>query len=148
MLKDEGVLPDCAGPWKYIHRRADDLDIYFLAGTGEAECTFRVRGKEPELWDPRPAAFATRSVYRTTADGRTTVTLGLPQNGSAFVVFRRPAHEPHLVSASGPDGRSGNRGSRRRGAQVRLWRAGQYVFQTSQGKQIALRGGRAGDRCP
>ena len=28
------------------------MDIYFVAGKGNADCKFRVSAKEPELWDP------------------------------------------------------------------------------------------------
>ena len=40
----------------YIHRRLPDLDFYFLsnqAGQSRKEnCSFRIRGRQPELWDP------------------------------------------------------------------------------------------------
>jgi hypothetical protein len=76
--------------------------------------------------------------YRATNDGRTTVPLSLPQNGSVFVVFRKPIQQANVVRVSGPakgieikrvgDGR----------ARVCVWQKGQYVLDTSQGKRLAV----------
>ena len=75
----------------WIHRRAGDADIYFVANrTDRAEdvaARFRVGGKEAELWHPdsgqiEPAGYAI-------ANGRTTVPLHLAERESVFVVFRR-----------------------------------------------------------
>ena len=51
-LKATDLAPDFEGPFEYTHRRDGETDIYFVAGTGKAECTFRVSGKQPELWNP------------------------------------------------------------------------------------------------
>jgi hypothetical protein len=81
-------------PW--IHRRAGDTDIYFLANrTDRAQdfaARFRVSGKEAELWHSdtgavEPAGYAM-------ADGRTTVPLHLAERESVFVVFRRATTVP------------------------------------------------------
>ena len=56
MLAREKIAPDMAGPWDYVHRCDGDTDIYFVSGKGTDECTFRISGKEPELWDPMTAA--------------------------------------------------------------------------------------------
>jgi len=83
--------PDTQLVW--IHRRAGETDIYFVSNQQnrpeEIEATFRVSGKEAELWHPdtgkiEPAAYAS-------ANGRTTVPLQLGPNGSVFVVFRHAA---------------------------------------------------------
>lgn len=99
-LKAQAPLPDCSGPWDYAHRREGDADFYFLKGSGAAEITFRVQGKEPELWDPVTGAVRDAVCWRAAADGRTVLPLALPENGSVFVVFRRPAERRHLASAS------------------------------------------------
>jgi len=137
-LPAEDILPDCAGPWQYIHRRSEDVDVYFLSGTGQAEQTFRVRGKEPELWDPTTGAIRDAVSYRTTGDGRTIVPLSLAENGSIFVVFRRPAADWRLVAVSGPDGGIEIEGRSPSGARVRLWKNGRYVLDASPGKQLTL----------
>jgi alpha-L-rhamnosidase len=91
---------DAAPVW--IHRRAGDADIYFVANRNdqpqEIAARFRVDGKEPELWHPDtaavdPAAYAI-------ADGRTTIPLHLQDRESVFVVFRHAASAPtHTVPA-------------------------------------------------
>ena len=48
-------------PVRAIHRRKDAADVWFVAnpepGAGEAWCTFKVTGKQPELWDPVTGAM-------------------------------------------------------------------------------------------
>lgn len=87
-LKAKGLAPDFEGPFEYTHRRDGGTDIYFVAGTGKAECVFRVGGKQPELWDAVTGKIDTEVGSRRTEDGRTAVTLDLPEHGSVFVVFR------------------------------------------------------------
>jgi len=98
VLQEMQVVPDFAGPWACNHRQAANLDLYFVTGQGSGECTFRVAGKEPELWDPLSGAIRDAVHYRPTADGRTVVPLTLPENGTVFVVFRRPAQAPRIES--------------------------------------------------
>ena len=55
----------------------------------QVDATFRVTGKEPELWyaetgTSEPASYSI-------ADGRTTVPLHLEPWGTVFVVFRKAA---------------------------------------------------------
>jgi len=138
VLPAEGILPDCASPWDYIHRRVQDADIYFLAGSGEAECTFRVAGKEPEFWNPATGSMRDAVCYRKTEDGRTVVPISLPENGSIFVVFRRPAEQRHLASVAGPAAGLHIDGRTERGVRLRLWQPGSYVLGTSQQKQAAV----------
>ena len=79
---------DFEGPFEYTHRRDGETDIYFVSGTGKADCLFRISGKQPELWDPVSGKIDTEVGGRTSEDGRTCVTLDLPEHGSVFVVFR------------------------------------------------------------
>jgi hypothetical protein len=85
----------------YIHRKADDADIYFVSNQREKEetvqCTFRIAGKTPELWYPDTGEIKTAPVY-TEADGRTTVPLHFDPAGSIFVVFRKPSDADHVVA--------------------------------------------------
>ncbi|MEW6073865.1 MAG: glycosyl hydrolase [Planctomycetota bacterium] len=93
VLARDGVPPDFAGPptWRAIHRATRDADIYFVANQEStpvrAACTFRGRGKDPELWWPEsgriePAPSAVEE------DGVTRVLLSLGPVESVFVVFR------------------------------------------------------------
>jgi len=78
----------------YIHRRDGETEIYFVANRSnrleEVACTFRVAGKQPELWDPLTGATRPAAVW-SPAGGRTTLPLEFAPYGSLFVVFRKPA---------------------------------------------------------
>ena len=137
-LRLAGVAADVAGPWRWTHRRADDADIYFVSGEGQADVTFRVRGKEPELWDSRTGRIRDAILYRTSQEGRTVVPITLPANGSVFVVFRKPARAERLVSASAPAGGLEIVDRVDGGVRVRLWRKGRYVLETARGRKVAF----------
>ncbi len=90
-------------PLKYIHRRDGDADIYFVssqhAQSAQADCTFRVSGKVPELWHPDSGKIEDAPVWRE-ENGRITVPLRFDPSGSVFVIFRRAAEgADHVVSA-------------------------------------------------
>ena len=91
VLQTKGIRPDIVGPWNYSHRQAEGTDLYFLAGVGKAECVFRVSGKTPALWDAVTGNACDAAEWHATDDGRTAVSISLPENGSCFVVFRKPA---------------------------------------------------------
>ncbi len=129
VLAAEGIRPDIAGLRDYIHRRADDLDVYFVRGAGQTSPTFRVAGRQPEIWDPVTGRIREGLSYKPTGDGRTMVFVDLPAGGTVFVVFRQPARGPQL-SATAPassdvevDGRT------ERGVRVHLWRPGRHVLR-------------------
>jgi hypothetical protein len=77
----------------FVHRKLADGDLYFVDNRKDrpetVAATFRVDGKEPELWDAATAQVSSVS-YRIAA-GRTTIPLHLDPYGTAFVVFRKPA---------------------------------------------------------
>ena len=79
---------------RYIHREIDGDDLYFVASAlPEARrflCTFRVKGKRPELWWPDTGRIEPIAVYDERADS-TMVPLALDPCGSVFVVFRGSA---------------------------------------------------------
>ena len=91
-LLDQMSLPDfeADGPIRYTHRRTDGRDIYFVANrvaeVVEAECSFRVTGRQPELWDPLTGTIRDLPEY-TVRDGRTAVPLRFEPHQSFFVVF-------------------------------------------------------------
>jgi hypothetical protein len=80
------------GTIDWIHRRAENVDIYFAASRWDPvekiTATFRVAGRQPELWDPVTGEIRDAQSF-TQADGRTTVPLEFGPRGSVFVVFRR-----------------------------------------------------------
>ena len=105
-LAKEGVAPDFRAdhPLRYIHRRIGEADAYFVAN-GSTEgcatiCSFRIAGKQPELWHPESGSVAPLMAYEE-KDGCTLVPLRLGPTESVFVVFRQPAKAANrLVSAT------------------------------------------------
>ncbi len=85
----------------YIHRTLGDTEIYFVANRNnrweQAECTFRVNGKTPELWEPDTGKIISQTVYDT-VNGRTKMPLRLAPYGSVFVVFRNASDNNRIVS--------------------------------------------------
>jgi len=81
----------------FIHRATPQSDIYFLANSGEQpaqiRATFRISGRQPELWDPLTGTQRELQQFAT-HEGRTTVPLELQPCGSMFIVFRKPATAP------------------------------------------------------
>ncbi len=80
---------------EFLHRKLAAADLYFVDNRGDhettTEATFRVSGKEPELWYAETGT--TRPVSYKIADGRTTVPLHLEPWGTVFVVFRKATTE-------------------------------------------------------
>lgn len=93
----------------WIHRTTGDADMYFVANPkynpGWFDVSFRVSGKQPELWDPMTGDMRPADLW-TSGNGRTSVQLRLESAGSVFVVFRKKPQGNHLVSLSvaGPKG--------------------------------------------
>jgi len=101
-LAGMGVHPDFmskGAPLHFIHRSCDDADIYFVCNqqnnSVSSECTFRVAGRQPEIWDAVTGKIRDAVEFEI-ADGRTTVPLEFAPRGSLFVVFRK-----HARSAKG-----------------------------------------------
>ena len=106
VLLADGVQPDFevmgAKPGAmidYLHRRMDTAEIYFVANRSnrweKARCSFRIKGKAPEIWDAVSGEHHFAAAYEE-KDGRTTLPLELSPCGSCFVLFREPAgkHPP------------------------------------------------------
>jgi hypothetical protein len=90
VLRSLDLRPDFQGPCEYVHRRTAQEDVYFVSGEGQLDCTFRVTGRQPEIWDAVSGKMHDSTSWQYLADGRTAVRLHLPKNGSAFVVFSKP----------------------------------------------------------
>ena len=77
----------------FVHRKLADGDLYFVDNRNDRnqalDATFRVDGKEAELWHADTGVTEPAS-FRITG-GRTIVPLGLEPWGTVFVVFRKPA---------------------------------------------------------
>ena len=99
LLLADNVPPDfeCQGGrdtlLDFIHRTTDGAEIYFVANRKDrpatADCTFRVCGEQPELWDPVTGRMQPAAAFQQSA-GRTTLPLEFAPYGSLFIVFRTP----------------------------------------------------------
>jgi hypothetical protein len=104
LLASDKLASDFEGEGlQWIHRRTTDADLFFIANTTpesvRRECTFRIAGRIPELWNPETGEVFTLPGVRQT-DGRTSVVLQFDPAQSWFVVFR---HTPSQgVSADNP----------------------------------------------
>jgi hypothetical protein len=80
----------------FVHRKLSDGNLYYVDNrrdqNEDLEATFRVTGKEAEIWHPDTGAIEPAS-FRI-AGGRTTVPLHLDPWGTVFVVFRHAAKTP------------------------------------------------------
>jgi len=97
-LISDGIQPDleCSsvsekGVIDYIHRKSDNADVYFVSSrwqpTEKIEATFRISGKQPELWNPVTGEIRDLTNFRMEG-GRTIIPLEFEPCGSFFVVFR------------------------------------------------------------
>jgi hypothetical protein len=86
----------------WIHRRAGETEIYFVANLASepaaAEVLFRVTGKQPELWDAVTGDIRYLTEWRF-ENGRTAVPLVFEPRQSWFIVFRKEAQG---VDSRGP----------------------------------------------
>ena len=94
----------------YIHRHLPAEEIYFVATQKphafDVDASFRVVGKEPELWHPDTGK--TEPAPYTVKDGAITVRLHMDPEGSVFVVFREKRSAPRPAAAGGAGSRTGD----------------------------------------
>ena len=92
LFASDNLKPDFEGEGLiWIHRRTDSADLYFIANTKpesiRRQCTFRICGRTPELWNPETGErFALPGARQD--NGRTTAILHFAPAQSWFVVFR------------------------------------------------------------
>ncbi|MDQ3291442.1 MAG: discoidin domain-containing protein [Bacteroidota bacterium] len=89
-VPEDVIIKNAKAPILYVHRTTNDSDIYWLNNrseeTNEAEISFRVTGKVPELWNPQTGAV--EKVSYQIKDGRTLVPLNFESWDAYFIVFR------------------------------------------------------------
>lgn len=102
----------------YIHRTTNTEEIYFVANRfarkgindfefryltnlpdryEQVECSFRVSGKIPELWNPKTGETKEILTYRE-ENGQTIVPLHLEPEGSVFMIFKDAPAQNHVTS--------------------------------------------------
>ena len=110
VLQSAGVLPDFEYKGgddqtdiDYIHRRDGNVDIYFVASRGTRQevvnCTFRVTGKTPQLWDPVSGHRRSPALH-TEQEGRTSLPIQFPPCGSCFVIFGESTPADHSAATT------------------------------------------------
>ena len=89
----------------FIQRRDGETEIYFVCNRNErseaVDATFRVKGKQPELWDAVTGEMRPAAAFRQEG-GRTIVPLEFGPYGSTFVVFRKTV----VAAAAGKEERN------------------------------------------
>ena len=84
---------DASLPLLFNHRQVDGKDIYFVSNQSKDALsfspTFRIKGKQPEHWNPVTTEVRNLPEYAETANG-ITVPLTLAAYESAFIVFEKP----------------------------------------------------------
>jgi hypothetical protein len=95
IFEEKGLVPDFAvddryAQIKFIHRRLDKGDIYFVANQApdavEFHATFRVSGRAPQLWNPLTGEMRALPQFKDNGT-TTTVFMKLRDLESSFVVF-------------------------------------------------------------
>lgn len=110
VLQDMKLPPDIAytglsggGEVDWIHRHTEEAEIYFVTSRWDPKeqvvCTFRVAGKQPELWDPVTGGIRDAAAF-SQQDGCTSVPLEFNPRGSVFIVFRKPISPTACGSAA------------------------------------------------
>ncbi len=103
VLASTKITPDLTAtrPVNWIHRVDKGTDYYFVANPAyrpvDLDVSFRISGRQPELWNPETGATEDAMVWRA-ANGRTNVSLRLESAGSTFVIFRKAPAKKHLTS--------------------------------------------------
>ncbi|MGO8732151.1 MAG: glycosyl hydrolase [Terriglobia bacterium] len=108
VLDKLNIKPDCDitsrsgdAAINFIHRRAGNAEVYFVANrrrrAEDMVCTFRVKDKQPELWNPETGEITPLNLYDK-VDAGVRVPLQLNPAEAVFVVFRSPATARHLRS--------------------------------------------------
>lgn len=87
----------------FVHRRARDTEIYFVANTSNVRqnvrATFRVTGLKPEWWDPLTGQVLAAEVLAQSASG-TTIGLDLEPYGSRVLIFSQRSLPTFISNSS------------------------------------------------
>jgi len=119
---------------RYLHRRIDKTELYFVSNQQATARTirarFRVSNLQPEIWDPSSGEIRRANVF-VTKDNVIEMPLSLDPVGSFFVVFREPAPALHAmeVTPAGADVVANDKGELSLRANV----SGEHVVRMSDG---------------
>lgn len=101
-LKPDVLITGAKNKVLYRHRQSADQDIYWLNNRGaeptDAEVSFRISGKVPELWNPQTGK--TERVSYKIVDGRTIIPLKFESWDAYFIVFKGKAATQNYTKAT------------------------------------------------
>ena len=87
-----------AGVLDYIHQQHGDIDVYFVRNVTDKwisrNCSFRITGKSPEVWDPVTASVSPVTIYEE-LEQQTSIPVTLAPYQSYFFVFQKKASLSH-----------------------------------------------------
>ena len=98
ILADRGVQPDFTVsdpmlPVLFIHLTTEDGEVYFVSNQTEEtisfDANFRVKGMQPELWDPETSEVRYLPQHKALT-AVTAIPMTMAPLESAFIVFREP----------------------------------------------------------
>lgn len=97
LMQPDLELSPAAPAIGFVHRKAADAEIFFLANTSnlqqEANASFRVAGMQAEWWDPMSGQIVPAPMS-SGSGGMTAVKLDLEPYGARFLVFSKRAAQP------------------------------------------------------
>lgn len=110
-LEKNSIAPDFSSDagksadLSFIHRKTADADIYFIANANKESITFnanfRVKNKQPELWNTETGEITKLAVWQDNENGTTSVPVTLDSEQALFVVFRENAeNKNHIVKTT------------------------------------------------
>jgi alpha-L-rhamnosidase/Glycosyl hydrolases family 2, sugar binding domain len=89
-IQPDVIITNAKNKILYRHRQTTDQDIYWLNNRGEnsteAEVSFKVSGKIPELWNP--VTGKTEKISYQIKEGRTIIPLKFESWDAYFIVFK------------------------------------------------------------
>jgi len=101
IMHDKGLVADFQAeddnlPLLFIHRKLNDGDLFFVSNQSDTIVSFRgafrIKGKQPELWNPLTSELRQLPEYRTLAQA-TEIPMSLQPYESAFIIFRQPTNQ-------------------------------------------------------
>ena len=106
VLNDLGVEPDFRysgtepeTKMRFVHRTLGSQDIYWVSTSDKeasrATVSFRISGKEPEIWNPVDGLISPVSYFMK--NDRTEVILNMDPEDAVFVVFSKPTDKKSVV---------------------------------------------------
>jgi hypothetical protein len=94
LLKPDVDLSPATPEIGFVHRRARDTEIYFLANSSNSrqsvKASFRITGMKAEWWDPMSGSISPAGIAAD-AEGRMAVPMDLEPYGSRILVFSKGA---------------------------------------------------------